>query len=92
MNYLYCIKDGTETYIEVTDAQEEKITTLTREHKLPKSIIIGDSEVDTSTIIGFTAKAPKPMPKISSFDELRAWVHDQPWYRRSNLKDQAQSS
>lgn len=74
-------------HIEVSEEQERKLTALIREGKIPPKIKLNDTILDTSTILGFTKDKPKiateSQNKPKTWEELRAFVHQQDWYKRS---------
>lgn len=94
MRYLMCLlnKDQTTTYdyTVVDTAEEEKISSLMQSKELPDEWDFKGKRIVTDTILGFTDKPlahdEPSRPKITSFDELREWVHQQEWYKKNRPK------
>lgn len=93
--YLVCIKDGKQKHTEISETQEQKITALIRDKKLPPRFNINGSEVISEEILGFTEQLPRPAPasdgepKFRGWGEFREWAVQQEWYRK---KRQAESA
>lgn len=90
MNYLLCIDSyGRHKYYELKENQEEHITKLIREYRIPKHFQLNGKEVISSEIIGFTneKKEDKPDLGIRSMDDLRNWAKQQKWYKKKVPKD-----
>lgn len=72
--------------IQVTEQEEEKLTSLLRAGKLPPTFSIRGTQIVTDTILGFSDKPvshqPKVAPKFKSWDEFAAWARQQKWYQK----------
>ncbi len=83
MKYLSVITEGKETTHRITEEQEEKLTSLIREKKLPAHILVNGAKIVSKDILGFTnVPAAPPMPQLRSFADLKAWSTNQPWYQK----------
>lgn len=87
MSYLVCstVESGSVQYdyTEISTAQEQKIGSLIRLRTIPSRFKLGDKEIVSDTIVGFSDKPlpPNGPPKFKSWDEFRAWVKQQKWYQ-----------
>jgi hypothetical protein len=92
LSYLACLDDEWK-YNEVSKEEEDKISQLYTEHRLPPTWKIRGQEIVTTTIVGFTDKPLPPQvrkllrPKITSWDELKDAVRKQAWYQRTHPQD-----
>lgn len=91
--YLMCVIPGAEnTYHEVTEEQERKLSSLIKDKRLPRTFTLnskdGSVEIVSNTILGFTEDRPEKKEKldIKDWDEFRAWVKAQEWYKRQLKK------
>lgn len=85
MQYLVTVLDSGKDYTKITEEQEKKLTALIRAKKIPPKIKIGDKEIISDTILGFTDDYQPPVSE-TSWEEMRKKVHASSWYKRAKGK------
>lgn len=90
MNHLVLMSSGESPleYVPINALQEQKITHLIREKRIPEVFFIGTKRVISKNILGYTDRdeVRESGLKFDSWDDLRSWAHRQKWYRKSASK------
>jgi hypothetical protein len=103
MRNLVTVDENREQFydnVEVTEAEEAKLTGLIRAGKLPHAVHIRGHEVRSDTILGFSdkpvtaeplANEPKA-PMFKNAEDFFAWGRQQKWYLKSRPAQAVESS
>lgn len=92
MKYLMCKdQNGTDSYYELRPGQEERISTLIREKRIPETFQVDGKTVISEHILGFTdEKGPSVAEQTSTsegYERFRENVRQQAWYRKAKGLD-----
>lgn len=88
MKYLLC-KDpnGTDTYYDLRPGQEERISTLINEKRIPATFQVDGKTVISEHIVGFTDEKAQSISEQTStndgYERFRESVRKQAWYQRA---------
>lgn len=95
MSYLITIDSNREQFydsVQVTPAEEAKLTGLIRLGKLPRTVNIRGNAVRSDTILGFSDKAVTTEPQanelktsldIKNAEDFFTWGRQQRWYLKN---------
>lgn len=96
MKYLMCIdSNGTESYYELQQGQEVRLTRLINEKRLPQTFVLNGKTVITKDILGFTDDKKSVSEQTSTkegYERFRKSVMAQAWYQKAKGRTKPEPS